>query len=49
VFRDPSITRLDLPVEKDKLGGSKRVAEGILSGNTTKYSPILKKLGTQVR
>ena len=49
VFRDPSITRLDLPVEKDKLGGSKRVAEGILSGNTTKYSPILKRLGTKVR
>jgi 5,5'-dehydrodivanillate O-demethylase len=47
VFRDPTITRLDLPVEKDKLGASKRrLASGVRGGNTAKYSPILKRLNS---
>ena len=45
VFRDPGINRLDLPVEKNKLGRvGTNVVAGLRTGNTTKYSPILKKL-----
>jgi 5,5'-dehydrodivanillate O-demethylase len=45
VFRDPSVKRVDLPVEKAKLGGrAGNVVTGARGGNTTKYSPILKEL-----
>ena len=45
VFRDPAVKRLDLPVEKNKLGvAGGDITKGMRAGNTTKYSPILKKL-----
>ena len=44
VFRDPSIARIDLAVEKAKLRGrAGNVLTGARAGNTTKYSPILKQ------
>ena len=45
VFRDPTINCIDLPVEKDKLGASKRrLKSGVWGGNTAKYSPILQRI-----
>jgi len=45
VFRDPSLKRIDLAIEKNKLGRvGANVVTGLRSGNTTKYSPILKQL-----
>jgi 5,5'-dehydrodivanillate O-demethylase len=45
VFRDPSVNRIDLAVEKAKLKGrAGKIARGARTGNTTKYSPILKEL-----
>ena len=45
VFRDPSLERIDLEIEKNKLGRvGANVVTGMRSGNTTKYSPILKQL-----
>ena len=45
VFRDPSLKRIDLAIEKNKLGRvGANVVTGMRSGNTTKYSPILKQL-----
>jgi 5,5'-dehydrodivanillate O-demethylase len=42
VFRDRSVNRIDLPVEKAKSRGRVgNVVKGPRSGNTTKYSPIL--------
>ena len=50
VFRDPTLKRIDLPVEKDKLGSSKRrLTSGVRGGNTSKYSPILKRIGGAAR
>jgi 5,5'-dehydrodivanillate O-demethylase len=44
VFRDIKLNKIDLPVEPNKLGRVANVVGGMRSGNTTKYSPILKKL-----
>jgi len=44
VFRDPSIGRLDLAVEVNKLGIAGNVIGGGRAGNTSKYSPILKQV-----
>jgi 5,5'-dehydrodivanillate O-demethylase len=45
VFRDP-VNRIDLEIEKNKFGSAGgNVMSGTRTGNTTKYSPILKKLG----
>lgn len=45
VFRDPSMGRIDLAVEKAKLKGrAGNVLAGARGGNTIKYSPILKQL-----
>ncbi|MDX1484428.1 MAG: aromatic ring-hydroxylating dioxygenase subunit alpha [Alphaproteobacteria bacterium] len=46
VFRDPAIGQIDLAVEKAKLKGraGKLVGRAGRTGNTTKYSPILKEL-----
>jgi 5,5'-dehydrodivanillate O-demethylase len=45
VFRDP-VNRIDLEIEKNKFGSAGgNVMKGTRTGNTTKYSPILKKLG----
>ena len=45
VIRDLSVNRIDLPIEKAKLRGrAGNMAKGARSGNTTKYSPILKEL-----
>ncbi len=50
VFRDPSLKRIDLAVEKNKLGvAGGNVVTGMRAGNTTKYSPILKRLGNTSR
>lgn len=47
VFRDASMNRIDLPVEKAKLAGrAGNVLTGQRTGNTTKYSPILKEVDT---
>ena len=47
VFRDPGINRIDLAVETAKLKGrAGSVLKGPRSGNTTKYSPILKEMDT---
>ncbi len=45
VFRDP-VNRIDLAIEANKFGSAGgNVMRGTRTGNTTKYSPILKKLG----
>jgi hypothetical protein len=45
VFRDPDIGQIDLAVEKAKLKGrAGKVLGRARTGNTTKYSPILKEL-----
>jgi 5,5'-dehydrodivanillate O-demethylase len=50
VFRDPDMAPIDLPVEKAKLAGTAgNVIKGLRSGNTTKYSPLLKELDTASR
>jgi 5,5'-dehydrodivanillate O-demethylase len=47
VFRDSSMNRIDLPVEKAKLAGrAGNILGGQRTGNTTKYSPILKEVDT---
>lgn len=43
VFRDRSQNRIDLPIEKNKLGISGDIVGGGRGGNTSKYSPTLKK------
>jgi 5,5'-dehydrodivanillate O-demethylase len=43
VFRDPSVERIDLAVEKNKLGVAGNALGGARQGNTSKYSPILKQ------
>jgi 5,5'-dehydrodivanillate O-demethylase len=46
VFRDTSLKRIDLAVEKNKLGRvGENIVAGMRSGNTIKYSPILKRMG----
>lgn len=43
VFRAP-VSRIDLPVERSKLGGAiGNFVTGDRSGNTVKYSPLLKQ------
>jgi 5,5'-dehydrodivanillate O-demethylase len=50
VFRNPDMSPIDLPVEKAKLAGTAgNVIKGLRSGNTTKYSPLLKELDTASR
>jgi 5,5'-dehydrodivanillate O-demethylase len=49
VFRDPSMERIDLAVETNKLGVAGNVLGGARAGNTSKYSPILKQAGTAGR
>ena len=44
VFRDSAIKRLDLPVEKVFLGRKANIVTGDRTGNTAKYSPILRKV-----
>ena len=47
VIRDSNLNRIDLPIEVAKLRGrAGNVLTGARSGNTTKYSPILKELDT---
>ncbi len=49
VFRDPTVNRIDLAVEKAKLDGrAGNVLTGVRGGNTTKYSPILKELDKEL-
>ena len=46
VFRDPALNRIDLAIEKNKLGRvGTNIVGGFRSGNTSKYSPILKSVG----
>jgi 5,5'-dehydrodivanillate O-demethylase len=44
VFRDPSRGRIELPVEKVFLNIRTNIVRGDRTGNTAKYSPILKKM-----
>jgi 5,5'-dehydrodivanillate O-demethylase len=44
VFRDPTLGRLELPVEKVFLNMRTNIVQGERVGNTAKYSPILKKV-----
>ena len=44
VFRDPAMGKLDLPVEKIFLNIRTNIVKGDRTGNTAKYSPILKKM-----
>ena len=44
VFRDPALGKIDLPVEKIFLNIRTNIVNGDRTGNTAKYSPILKKM-----
>jgi 5,5'-dehydrodivanillate O-demethylase len=44
VFRDPKMGRIDLPVEKIFLGRKSNTIDKTSTGNTVKYSPLIKQV-----
>jgi 5,5'-dehydrodivanillate O-demethylase len=44
VFRDPNMGRIDLPVEKIFLGRKSNTIDKTSTGNTVKYSPLIKQV-----